>query len=75
MNCVSANCRGMGNHPAVRELRSFVKQLDPTLLFVMETKISAKRVEKLKSTFGFSGCLQWIVMALVAVLDCSGHQQ
>jgi hypothetical protein len=55
MNCVSANCRGMGNHPAVRELRSFVKQLDPTLLFVMETKISAKRVEKLKSTFGFSG--------------------
>lgn len=55
MNCVSANCRGMGNHPAVRELRGFVKQLDPTILFVMETKISAKRVEKLKSTFGFSG--------------------
>jgi hypothetical protein len=55
MNCVSANYRGLGNHPAVRELRGFVKQLDPTLLFVMEPKISAERVEKLKSTFGFSG--------------------
>jgi hypothetical protein len=32
-----------------------MKQLDPTLLFVMETKISGKRVEKLISTFGFSG--------------------
>ena len=28
----------------------------PTLLFVMETKIKAKRVEDLKHTLGFSGC-------------------
>ena len=54
MNCISANCRGLGNQPAVRELRGFVKQLDPTLLFVTETKIPGKRVEKLTSTFGFS---------------------
>jgi hypothetical protein len=32
-----------------------VKQFDPTLLFVMETKIEGKRVEKLTSTFGFAG--------------------
>jgi hypothetical protein len=32
-----------------------VKKLDPTLLFVMETKISGERVEKLTSTFGFAG--------------------
>jgi predicted metal-binding protein len=51
MSCASANCRGLGNFPAVRELRSFVKQYDPALLFVMETKIKGKRVEKLSRTF------------------------
>ena len=53
MNCLSLNCRGLGNPREVRELRDFVKQFDHALLFVMETKIEANRVEKLASTFGF----------------------
>jgi hypothetical protein len=40
----------------VRELRSVVKREDPTLLFVMETKISGKRVEKMANALGFGGC-------------------
>jgi hypothetical protein len=38
-----------------------VKQLDPILLFVMETKIEGKRVEKLASTFGFAGGFGFVV--------------
>ena len=56
MTCLSWNCRGLGNPEAVRELRSIVKLEGPTLLFVMETKIQAKRVEALKYSLGFGGC-------------------
>ena len=56
MSVISWNCRGLGNPEAVRELRSIVKQEGPTLLFVMETKIRAARVENLKFTLGFEGC-------------------
>jgi hypothetical protein len=55
MSCLSVNYRWIGNDPTVRELRGFVKQMDPALLFVMETKIEGKRVENLKSTLGFAG--------------------
>ena len=56
MNVLSSNCRGLGNPEAVRKLCNIVKQEGPTLLFVMETKIKAKRVEVLKHSLGFGGC-------------------
>ena len=56
MSCLSWNCRGFGNPEAVRELRSIVKQEGPGLLFLMETKISAKRVKNLQNSLGFAGC-------------------
>ena len=49
MNCISLNCRGLGSLGEVREHRGFVKQLHPVVLFLMEMKISGKRVEKLAS--------------------------
>ena len=55
MSVLSWNCPGLGNPEAVRELRSIVKLEDPSLLFVMETKIKAKRVEDMKFTLGFAG--------------------
>ena len=56
MNCLSWKCRGLGNPATVRELRSVVKQEGPGLLFLMETKIAAKRVESLQNLLGFAGC-------------------
>ena len=56
MNCISWNCRGLGNPAAVRELRSIVKQEGPALVFIMGTKIRAKKVENLRNTLGFAGC-------------------
>ena len=41
---------------AVRELRNVTKQEGPSLLFVMEMKILAERVESLQATLGFAGC-------------------
>jgi hypothetical protein len=53
---VEFDCRGLGNPEAVHELRSIVKQEGPALLFVMETKVRAKRVENLRCSLGFAGC-------------------
>jgi hypothetical protein len=56
MNCLSWNCRGLGNPSTVRELRTIVKQEGPSLLFIMETKIKGKKVENLQRLLGFAGC-------------------
>ncbi|KAM0844151.1 hypothetical protein ACQ4PT_057243 [Festuca glaucescens] len=56
MSCMSWNNRGLGNQSAFRELRNIVKQEIPSLLFVMETKLSKERVESLQKTLGFAGC-------------------
>ena len=58
MNCLSWNCRGLGNPEAVRELRSIVKVEGPSLVFVMETMIRGKRAEDLQHTLGFGGCFE-----------------
>jgi hypothetical protein len=56
MSCLSWNGRGLGNQAAVRELHKVVKQERPSLLFVMETKLSKERVEGLQNSLGFAGC-------------------
>ena len=56
MSILSWNCRGHVNPEAIRELRNVVKQEGPILVFVMETKMSATRVENLKFSLGFDGC-------------------
>jgi hypothetical protein len=41
---------------SVRELRGVLKQEGPSLLYIMETKIAAKRMEDLRPVLGFAGC-------------------
>ena len=53
MNIICWNCRGAGKAATVRELRDLAKQFAPTVLCVVETQISATRVEGLASTLGF----------------------
>ena len=56
MNCISWNCRGLGNPETVRELHDLVKREVPTLVFVSETKIEGRRVSDLTTRLGFEGC-------------------
>jgi exonuclease III len=46
------NGRGMGNRPAVRGLLSLQKKEDPDILFLSETKLDKRGIEKLKYTLG-----------------------
>ena len=52
MNCLSWNCRGIGNSQTVRALHNLVQQYNPNIVFLMETKVGAKRMVNVKERIG-----------------------
>jgi exonuclease III len=63
MNILNWNCRGLGNLWTVRKLHQMVKDKKPKIVFLMETKARAKRMERVRSQLGFEHML---------VVDCVG---
>ena len=55
MSCLFWNCRGLGNPQTVHELTVMVRQKDPLVLFLSETKLDVKRLEVLRCQWGFGG--------------------
>ena len=54
MNCISWNCRGLGNQGTVQELANLVRIKDPYVLFLSETWMDEDRLEVLRCHFHFS---------------------
>ncbi|XP_075665387.1 uncharacterized protein LOC142635056 [Castanea sativa] len=57
MIALSWNCRGLGNRRAVEVLAELVRQKVPTILFLMETKLTAREMEPIKKALGFPSML------------------
>ncbi|GLT72801.1 hypothetical protein SLA2020_447050 [Shorea laevis] len=53
MNILSWNCRGLGNPRTVRNLRLLVEDKQPTILFLMETKLRRTEMASLRVKLGF----------------------
>jgi exonuclease III len=53
MKILSWNCWGLGNPQAVRSLCCLVKDKKPTLVFLMETKVSRRKARFLPHKLGF----------------------
>ena len=53
MNCLSWNCRGLGQTRAVLELIELVKKYGPTIVFLMETKAKDDVLKRLCSKLHF----------------------
>ncbi|KAJ1284176.1 hypothetical protein BS78_03G185100 [Paspalum vaginatum] len=63
MRITAWNCRGLGNSSAVRGLLDIQKQESPDILFLSETKMEWKRIERFR----------WILnMPNLVVKDCNG---
>ena len=45
MSLISWNCQGLGNPWTVRSLHDLVKENNPSILFLMETRMKAIEVE------------------------------
>ena len=57
MKIFSLNCRGLGNPETVSELHRIVKREDPSIVFLMETRLDLRNLEFLRVRLGLSGCL------------------
>jgi hypothetical protein len=65
MKAVSQNYRGLGNQPAVRGLLDLQKAEDPDILFLSETKLLEKEMERFR----------WMLnMPNLIVVDCVGRR-
>jgi hypothetical protein len=53
MSLLSWNCQGLGNPRPVRDLHRLVEKKKPGLVFLMETKLRALRMETIKAKLGF----------------------
>jgi hypothetical protein len=54
MRILSWNCRGVGRTPTVRALKALIRSEGPDIVFVVETKSSSPKLEKVKSSMGFA---------------------
>ena len=57
MNALCWNCWGIGNPRIVYMLRDYVRRWTPYLVFLVETKVKHKHMEKIKFSLGFSNGL------------------
>ena len=55
MNCLSWNCRGVGNKPTVRDLVALVRATESKIVFLCETRQSAEKVRRLRARLGLRG--------------------
>jgi exonuclease III len=64
MEAVSQNYRGLGNQPVVRGLLDLQKAEDPDILFLSETKLLEKEMERFR----------WMLnMPNMIMVDCVGR--
>ena len=54
MSCLIWNCRGLGKLSTVQVLKDLIRSHCPSLIFLIETKLSAKKMLALKFSLGFS---------------------
>ncbi|BFG30761.1 hypothetical protein CerSpe_170350 [Prunus speciosa] len=54
MNLLSWNCQGLGNPSTIQALSSLIRQQDPKLVFLSETRCNKSKLEIIKFRLGFS---------------------
>lgn len=57
MSILSWNCQGLGLSRTVQELIALVREKNPTMVFLAETRRSRKRAENLRWRLGLKNCL------------------
>ena len=56
MNCLSLNCRGLGNPETVHDLHDLVRKKGPNIVFLMETRLQVRVLEFLRVRLRMQGC-------------------
>lgn len=56
MNSLSWNCRGIGNLQTIQDLCLMIKEKGPKVVFLMKTKLLAKKMERIKRRVKYDEC-------------------
>jgi hypothetical protein len=56
MKTFSFNCCGLGNPKTVSELHTVVRKEDPSIVFLMETRLELRNLEFFRVRLGMCGC-------------------
>ncbi|XP_042944769.1 uncharacterized protein LOC122278652 [Carya illinoinensis] len=64
MKSLSWNARGLGNPRGIRALHDLVKKEGPDIMFLQETKVSSRIMDRVKYQVGLHNCL---------TVDCEGR--
>ena len=54
MRTLAWNCRGAGRAPTVRGFRELIRESNPEIVFLSETKSKSPRINKIKSRLNFT---------------------
>src|SRR4051812_31146705 len=66
MKTLSWNCRGLGSPRAVRALLRLIRLKNPSIVFLMETRLKSDEVQRIKFKCSFDRCL---------VVECDGSSR
>lgn len=59
MKIISWNCRGLGNGPAVHSLLKLGRVEDPDILFLCETRLTKKELDRFRWMLGLANMNAW----------------
>ena len=59
MKIISWNCRGLGNGPTVRSLLEMGRAEDPDILFLCETSMTEKELDRFRWLLGLTHMCSW----------------
>ena len=59
MRIVAWNCRGLRNGPAVHSLLELGRMEEPAILFLAETKLTEKEMERFRWMMGLTHMVAW----------------
>lgn len=54
MSCISWNSRGLGLPREIQELKALIRSHNPSLVFLMETRLLSTKLMFLKTSLGFT---------------------
>ena len=57
MNSLCWNCWWLGNPQSVHALHDMVRRWDPRIVFLLETKLRKRRMERVRDKLGFANGL------------------
>ena len=73
MRILAWNCRGIGRVSKIRALKELIRESNPDLVFLSETKVKSLRINRIKTHLNFFDCFYVESNGRAGGLACFGE--